>query len=327
MDSQAPLLELLRTGKVPGETGVPEHIETVMSNIFLFKEHCYKLYKDDNEFINRNFLNISTREARFAFLKSDFGWNHHFSKEIYLRLQGVKISKGSIQFVDNQEDAEDLLLVTKRLSSDASLFEHLQRNDLKETDYYEIGKQFAQHEASFIWRGDFPDESLLGNMLQRYVDIVEWIKGVEECISSEESKKYTDQFKILTERVYAHDKTKVSISIDIHSLNAFYIDGVFYPFDIYAINDSWRFAVPQLNVYRLATDVFAFVGEREFRAVVNGYFDCLQIPPPNKQKEHLFVMYAALIMVPYLYMLARTDTSKKDVAIKYHDFLRRYATT
>ncbi len=38
-------------------------------------------------------------------------------------------------------------------------------------------------------------------------------------------------------------------------------------------------------------------------------------------------MYAALIMMSSLYMLAKTDTDKKEAAGKYHDFLKWYAAS
>ena len=95
-------------------------------------------------------------------------------------------------------------------------------------------------------------------------------------------------------------------------------------FDCYSVKYDWRFGPALLNIYRFATDVFALVGEKEFRAVMRGYCDSLNVEQPSKEIERFFVIYAALIMMPYLYMLGKTDTDKHEAAVKYHDFLKRY---
>jgi aminoglycoside phosphotransferase family enzyme len=326
MYSQAPLLKLLRAGKIPGESGIPEHIETVLSNIFLFKERVYKVYKNDNEFVNKNFGNISTREKRFAFSRTDFDWNHQLAEEIYLRLQGVKVDTGVIRFLDTYENAEELLLVTKRLPAEASLFEHLQKKDIAESEYYGIGKQFARREGHFVPDEVPPKESVLENMSWRLDDIVAWVKGVESQIPQKEREEYIEELKNLTKRVYVGDTAELTISFDVHSLNAFYVDGVFYPFDTVASKDAWRFGPNLLSVFRLATDVFAFVGEKEFGEVLRGYYEYSQTTLPSEEKQRLLVIYAGLIMMPYLYMLGKTDSDKQKAAIKYHDFLKRYVS-
>ncbi|MEK7114103.1 MAG: hypothetical protein AAB850_00955 [Patescibacteria group bacterium] len=324
--SQAPLLKLLSVGKIPGESGIPQHIETVLSNVFLFNERGYKVYKNDNEFINKNFGDISIKKRRFKFSSIDFEWNHQLAGEIYLRLQGVKVDADGIHFVDNYRDAEELLIVTKRLSLNTSLFAHLRNNDLVEDDYYEIGRQFAKCEENFIWHGDLPKESSLENMLWRHHDVIEWTKDVEMCVPREERETYARQLMNLIKQVYADGQTHISVMFDVHCLNAFYINRMFYPFDVVSSKDAWRFGPFLINIYRLATDVFALVGEQEFRAVLRGYYDCLNRNFPSKETERLLVIYASLIMMPYLYMLGKTDADKHKAAIKYHDFLKRYAT-
>lgn len=322
MYSQKPLLELLLAGKVSGESGVPKHIETVISNVFLFNERVYKVYKNDNDFFNSSFHDVSSKQDRFAFSKADFEWNQQLTKEIYLHLQGVKVDGDSIQFVD-EKDAEELMFITKRMPAGTILFDRLMKGDLTVDDFYEIGKQFAEREKNFVWNGAMSDESLLDNMLERYDDIVAWIKDVEK-VSALEKETWANQLKELLVRVYTHDSSKVSICFDLHSLNAFYVDQTLYPFDTHPPKDAWRFGPPLLNLYRLATDVFALAGEKEFDAVMRGYHEHLKKEMPSQETNRLFVIYASLIMVSYLYMLGTTDTDKQEAAVKYHDFLKRY---
>jgi aminoglycoside phosphotransferase family enzyme len=324
--SQAPLLGLFRSGEVPGESETPEHIETVISNVFLFKDRVYKIYKNDNDFFNNNFHDISSREERFAFSISDFDWNNQLTKEVFLRLQGVKILDNAMVLLDEYNGADELVLVTKRLPTGTVLFDLLQAGSLAEGDFYEIGKQFAQREKGFILSGAVNDELLSNNMTERYYDVLEWIKDTKE-VSDSEKEGYAGQLKELINRVYANDTSKVSVCFDFHSLNAFYVDKILYPFDTHPPKDAWRFGPPLLNIYRLATDVFAFAGEKEFRAVMNGYCEYLNISSPDEEVERLLVIYAALIMVSYLFMLVSTDGDKRDAALKYHDFLKRYSSS
>lgn len=322
MYSQKPLLELLRAGKVSGESDVPKHIETVISNVYLFNERVCKVYKNDNDFFNSSFHDVSAKQDRFAFSKADFEWNQQLTKEVYLHLQGVKVEGDQIQFVDGK-DAEELMFITKRMPTGTILFDRLLQGDLTVEDFYAIGKQFAKREKGFVWNGTMSDESLLDNMLERYDDIVAWIKDVEK-VSALEKETWANKLKELIVRVYTHDSSKVSICFDLHSLNAFYVEQMLYPFDTHPPKDAWRFGPPLLNLYRLATDVFALAGEKEFDAVMRGYHECLKKEMPSRETNRLFVIYAALIMVSYLYMLGTTDTDKHEAAVKYHDFLKRY---
>ena len=327
MYSQKPLLELLYAGKVPGESGIPKHIETVISNVFLFNERVYKVYKNNNEFFNKSFHDISIKEERFAFSTSDFEWNRQLAKEVHLRLQGVKVEGDSIIFPDESKNAEELLLVTARLPAGTVLLDQLQKGNLTEVDFYEIGKQFAAREKGFVWRGGFPDESLLENMLGRYPDVIEWVKNAETYLSTKEREEYGKWLKELIMRVYTGETASVTICFDFHSLNAFYVNQTLYPFDTHPPKDSWRFGPPWLNIYRLAADIFALAGEKEFRAVIRGYFEQIKVPSPPDEVERLLIVYSALIMVSSLYMLARTDTGKLESALKYHDFLKRYVAS
>ncbi len=326
MYSQAPLLKLLSAGKVPGESGIPEHIETVISNVFLFEDRVYKVYKNDNDFYNKHFHNISSKKERFAFTVTDFEWNQQFSQEIYLRLQSVKVVSGNIVFVESDEEAEELVQVSKRMPTETILFNRLRKDDLVGSDFFEIGKQFATHEQGFILNGELPNESLLKNMHERYDDLIEWMDNVDAYLPKQERMVYGGQLIKLIDSVYENNTDRLSIGFDSHSFNAFYAEQVLSPFDTCPPKEAWRFCPALVNIYRLATDVFALVGEKEFRAVLRGYNDYLHLAPPPEETERLLIIYASLIMLPYLYMLGKTDPDKHNAAVKYHNFLKHYAS-
>lgn len=325
--SQSPLLRLLAAGKVSGESGIPKHVETVISNVFLFDEQVYKLYKNDNDFFNKNYHDLSRKEERFAFSTADFEWNHQLAKKVYLRLEGARVDGDSARLLgDKLDDVEEVLLVTKRLPPNDSLFEHLRKKDLTETDYYEIGKQFAEREKGAVFDVDISKESLLENMRGRHADIVGWMRG-NKNIPLLEGDGYAGVFKELITDRYGTSAERVSMCMDIHSMNAFYTHKRLYPFDTFSPKDTWRFGPGLLNIYRLATDVFALVGEKEFHSVLHGYNDFLHLAPPSKETERLLVIYSSLIMVPYLYMISESDPDKRETATEYHNFLKQYANS
>lgn len=323
--SQKPLIELFKAGKVLGESGVPEHIETVISNVFLFEEKVYKIYKDDNIFFNTNFRDLSAQKDRFQFTHDDFKWNQQLSHEIYLELPGVRINENVVTFID-ESNAEELVCVTKRMPKGSTLIDVLMNGDLSANACYEIGRQFTERESRFNWIGEIPSESTLDNMQKRYDDIVDWIRDVKE-VSEDEKEVYMSQFKQLICRVYEADNAQLSICFDIHSLNAFYVAAMLMPFDTYPPKEEWCFGPRGLNIFRLATDIYALRGEEEFRAVMKGYCESLGREPFTEEMTSLLVLYAALIMVSYLYMLGKTDPLKHESAVKYHDFLKRYTSS
>ncbi|PIR83059.1 hypothetical protein COU19_02745 [Candidatus Kaiserbacteria bacterium CG10_big_fil_rev_8_21_14_0_10_56_12] len=103
--SQRPLVRLIQEGQLTGESGKPDHVETVISNVFLFSDKVYKIYKSDNDFFNRNFNDISAKARRFDFTTADFEWNHQLSQEVYTALRGVRIIEKRCAFVDALEEA------------------------------------------------------------------------------------------------------------------------------------------------------------------------------------------------------------------------------
>ena len=85
----------------------------VISNVFILENRVYKIYKDGNDFYNKNFRDISTKEKRFDFTKMDFDWNRNLTKNIYLELKGCRLNRGSVEFVDFNF-ADELAIVMKK---------------------------------------------------------------------------------------------------------------------------------------------------------------------------------------------------------------------
>lgn len=327
MYSQKPLIELLKQGQFPGETGQPKHIETVISNVFLFEKNVYKFYKNDNEFINKNFMNISGKLERFDFTRQDFTWNQTLSPAIYLRLRGVAIANGQIIFPQQDTETEELLIVMNRVNAHDILFEKLMANKVSAEESFLLGQQLAQNLAKV--EKPLPKKYNYYDIFgSRVADLRNWIKSVEEYISVDESGLYCDYLEALRnrERKWFEEElsTQVTYGGDIHSHNAVVIGDRLHLMDTYPPKEAWRIEHRLVPLYRVGVDIWALSGKRNlFESFIAGYEagSGLKI---DRRLDAVYVVQAAAIMVSYLYMLQRTDISKREAADKFHQFIRDY---
>ena len=142
--SQKQLITLFNAGKVPGENTKPHHIETVISNVFIFADRVYKIYKNDNDFFNKSFRDISSASARFDFSRRDFGWNHSLSPSIYLELKGVTIADGALKFFEPTDAADELVMVMKRFEKKDVLFEKIMHGEINRDEAFAMGRELAE---------------------------------------------------------------------------------------------------------------------------------------------------------------------------------------
>lgn len=69
MHSQIKIIDAFSRGDIFGEISAPKHRTTVLSNVFIFKNKVYKIYKNDNKFYNENFRDISSKKIGLILLK------------------------------------------------------------------------------------------------------------------------------------------------------------------------------------------------------------------------------------------------------------------
>lgn len=94
--------------------------------------------------------------------------------------------------------------------------------------------------------------------------------------------------------------------------------------DTYPPKEEWGVGHKLIPLYRLGTDIWGLSGKQElFEALVKGYEEGNGIKV-NRKFDELYIIYAAGIAMPYLYMLSRTDPEKKEVAERFHAFTRDY---
>jgi aminoglycoside phosphotransferase family enzyme len=325
--SQKPLLDLLKAGKYPGETGTPKHIETVMSNVFIFDKNVYKLYKNDNDFINENFRDLSGKEGRFSFTSRDFAWNHALSPSIYTHLSNVAVEEGVIRELPSPDNAEEILICMNRADTDDLLFNKLVAGSISLEDSFQIGKQLGESLQKVQKQPQKPYgfAEIFG---PRIDDVRVFAQSHTEHISGEESGEYCDflenflrEHRELAEGQWSHEMVGDG---DFHSQNALYSNGRLYLMDTFAPKEEWGVGHRLIAVYRIGVDIWALGDEKElFESFLKGYGAGSDIRV-DRRLDDLLVIYASVIMVCYLYMLQRTDVSKNEVATRYHAFLKEY---
>lgn len=325
MYSQKPLIELFCSGKFPGESGVPKHIETVISNVFLFERKVYKVYKNDNDFFNSNYRDLSGREDRFIFTKKDFEWNNDLSPSIYTSVQGITAGDDMIHVVSEYQ-AEELILIMNRVDTKDLLYEKLIQNLITEQDCYMIGTQLAKHLKGI--KRYLPDFDFSDVFDARITDLRNWIQSVTDHISTEESGMYCDFLQNFNDINRSELKEKFNDSIafegDFHSQNALFTNKQLFLMDTYPPKEEWGIGHQLTSVYRVGADIWALSGKESFfQAFLSGFMEEGDMTI-EKKFNPFFVVYASGIMVSYLYMLAQTDPEKMGPAQKYHNFLRTY---
>lgn len=324
--SQKPLLEEMKKGNIPGEKNKPDHIGTVISNVFLFPKKVYKLYKNDNTFFNQGFRDISSRKARFAFVKKDFAWNRTLSPTIYQKITGVRIKEGRIAFVSEAE-AQELFIVMKRVNTRNVLLEKLIRGEIGQKEAMIIGRDLGKQLLT-ARKSSPPSASLPQIFRKRIPDLENWLRASEAFVPRAERERYILYFKTFLQTHKRLFKGRWSHEIawdgDVHSANALYLNNHFFLIDSYQPKESWLFMHRDLAAYRIGADLWALTAKKEiYKSFLKGY-ESGNKQKINKELENVFLLYGGGVMLGNLYMMARMDPSKKSAARRYHAFLRTY---
>lgn len=330
MYSQKPLIDAFLSGKIFEETTVPRRIETVMSNVFLFPHTVYKIYKNDSDFINREFRNLENKEERFFFTRRDFEWNHLLAPSVYLSIIGVSLRDGKVVWEMGservQDECDELVVCMKRMNTDHVLFQELLSGRISKEAAYHIGKQFAEQ----LGKLPFPkgQDNFYQVFQKRILELRMWFGPVSENIPIEESDKYCDfleSFIYKNSTWFERELTQdMGVSGDFHSFNALYSGKNLILMDTFAPKESWMFGHRLMPLFRMGVDIRVLTGEEVlFEEFVRGYAKGSGLS--IDQKLHvLFILYCSANAAQYLYMLCKTDSTKLEPAKKYHAFLQKF---
>ncbi len=314
-------------GAFPGETGAPRHIETEISNIFLFEKNAYKIYKNDSAFFNEGFRNIAEKEDRFSFTQKDFDWNNALSPEVYTKLIGVQYYKGELALFDKLDEADELAIVMQRLDTKDILYDKLVRGEITKADSKAIGEQLGE----VLGRVQKPvpgEGTFYENFRTRISDLKHFISSVHEHIDKDECGIYCEHlnsFATINRKLFENElMTETVADGDFHSHNAVFTKGKLSLIDTYTPKEEWGIGHRLIPVYRIGVDIWALSGEKEyFDAFLEGYESTSGVTI-DRGLDALYVPYAACIAVTYLYILQQSDSEKRESALQFHNFVRKY---
>lgn len=297
----------------------PEHISTVVSDVFLFKSKVYKIYKSNSDFFNKNFKDFSDKNNRFLFTIKDFEWNNSLTPEIYIKLHGVEIINDEIRFIPANDEALELVIEMNRFDSKHQLINLLNSNLINLEDCFKIGQQLGER-SKHLPRIEH-QKTAYEDFLSRYNDIIPWVNSVESI-----PKEKIDRLLIfLKDYINEHRDELNSVDlmgtcIDLHIDNAVYDKGNFLPIDIFAPKEEWLHGYKFLNLYRIATDIYGFLGKKGFDQVLSGYEFSTKEKLPRDHDKFL-ITYCELINWPYQLMLSAKEPWRIEIAKKYEDVL------
>lgn len=323
MYTQKPLLNLLKTGKVFEEKGEPmKHIETVLSNVFVFPEHTYKVYKNDNDFFNKEFRDLSGEKDRFEFTKRDFQWNNRLNSDVYIELRPVAFIDGELRVVD-EGAAQEYIIMMNTFPEEVVLINIFAKDVPDGFDTFRAGERFALLRQQLpVLPSEHLDPQALS--VQLCEDVYNWALMQKDKFKSGELEMYTDFLRnsvIENSSVKDYFRDHLSVSMDIHMGNTLFYKGELMLIDTFSPKESWFIKHECCDLYRLGTDIRVFLGESAWESFRDGYYN----NSPEKQCPPdvavFSTVYGSLLMVSYLYYLGGQHISQ---AQKHLDFLRSF---
>lgn len=320
MSNREKIIQSFKIGKIPNAEGdIPKNIVTVVSDVFVFNKKAYKIYKSNSEFFNKNFNDLSNKENRFTFSRNDYIWNNKITPEVYVKLSGIIFSDDHIKFVDPDDMADELVLEMSVVDMSNQLIKLLYANKISLDDCFQIGKQFGERSLQLPKLNH--TNTVYEDFTKRLIDIEPWVNSVK-AIPKNKTKDYINYLQNFIEQYKNELSSKdfMGTCIDLHVDNAVFVNNSFFPIDIYAPKEAWLHGYKFLNIYRIATDIYGFLGLEGFEKVLAGYEIATNNICPREYDKFL-ITYCELINWPYQYMLAEKEPWRLEIAKKYENVL------
>jgi aminoglycoside phosphotransferase family enzyme/predicted kinase len=145
VDEPAARLEFLRSAAAwPGESTVPQLIETHISWVFLGERHAYKLKKP----VSFGFVDFSTRERRHAACEQEVRLNRRLAPHVYLGLVPITFDAQGQRRIGGDGPVDDWLVRMRRLPADRALDRLLEAGTVADRDLDALTNLLAGFYAS-----------------------------------------------------------------------------------------------------------------------------------------------------------------------------------
>jgi aminoglycoside phosphotransferase family enzyme len=317
------LLEAISEGRVTGELqGIPTEIgESGLAHIFFYGDEVYKLYKtnaDKDHFIKGVF---APTQKRTDFMQHDFALNKHFSGEVYQTLYSVYLDAGVASVVPYDGHSIYALSRMNRLDFKKNLHERLLSGDVNHDELESLGYETARSIDTYTV--DVPDETNWYELAKERVgflsQFVDWLPEefsapLQEAKIIEALLAHLEQYK--SEYSQLRGNT-LSVNIDNHDENIFFIDGKSQTIDVLPPMSCWWYGPAHANLSNIMANIEALHSNEAAQRVKNGYLKYYEI---EELPEHSFGFTHAFA---YLISIAHFGSvpEKRDVTLKYIECL------
>lgn len=326
MDDQ--IFNLIKDGKIEGFSATPKMVETVISRVFIFDKDniVLKFYKRDNKWWNTDMKDLSRGLSRINFIRQDFEFNHFLNSKIYFALKVAVVKGGIVKLVEPKINDDELVIVMHKADLSGTFTDVLYANNLTLEEYKNIGKSFAKIKLA-IPKSFLPETSLnwYEELLERKKDLSSWMLNEKDFPAELANKSLALFDKILQENrtnFQTLTKENLFVCIDCNSENLLYLNNELKFIDIYQPKDNWRIGTFDVDIFKVASDIYALAGESAYGAYLEGVNE-IASDYLDKNLSDFYLLYGVMIMAPYFCMLSKKDEKYKLKAEKYLEFAKK----
>jgi hypothetical protein len=313
------LLEAISEGRVTGELqGVPTEIgESGLAHIFFYGDEVYKLYKthaDKDHFIKGV---LAPTQKRTAFIQHDFALNKHFSGEVYKTLYSVYFNEGVAHASPYDGRSIYAMARMSRLDFNQNLHERLLSGDVDADELESLGYETARSIDTYTV--DVSDETNWYELAIERVgflgQFVGWLP-TDFATPLQEAKVIDALLDHLERNKTEYSQLKggaLSVNIDNHDENIFFIDGKSQTIDVLPPMSCWWYGPAHANLSNIMANIEVLHSDEAAQRVQTGYLKYFEI---DELPEHSFGFTHAFA---YLISIAHFGSvpEKRDVTLKY----------
>lgn len=279
--------EALLNGTVEGISERPErHIETVMSDVFIYTDTVRKIFKHKKPGI---FVDLTDPHAFYSYMNEDFKWNQNVSPDIHQALYGLKES-GNTYTVCEPEQGDLWFIEMKRVNDTDTLVHRLRTNtasldDIRAFTHMQtkgIDRLTEQYLSAYT---DLLDRGLYALWESRIdTDLRAFAKNMGDTISptltDRRIKRLFDYFR---SHSYFRNLTvdDATITIDNHAGNVVFHNDTPHFIDIYLVKREWRLIDRNNNIARIAACVRS-LGSNELAQAMYEVYGEYHAPAPDE---------------------------------------------
>jgi aminoglycoside phosphotransferase family enzyme len=306
------LTEALQLGLVENIPKPERHIETWISDIFLYEKVARKVVKhlqdkDIGDFRNKN--------ERRDFSVADFSWNRLFTPEVYVELQGARKTKEAWELC-GIEEADEFIVFMNRIDADDTLVNRLVRKKLSDNDIARLTETLLE-KLDLANKKYFEDQSrklkknLYQLMIMRMDNFADFLLSAGSVSKKLTNARIDSLRSFHSSESYFQElgPSSASVTIDAHSSNIVFVQDKPVFIDVYWPMPFFRIIDRALAVARLASCVRIFMGDKPADKMYDVFARERELPP--KQILRFYEAYSAFVMGYYFIHIKRPELVDK----------------